>query len=41
VTSHLKNDADAGIFYQKVGFEYTGEILNGYDHIMKIGLLSE
>ena len=39
VTSHLENNRDAGSFYQKLGFEYTGEILDGCDHVMKIGLL--
>ena len=36
ITSHLKNDGDSGPFYQKLGFAYTGEILNGSDHLMKI-----
>ncbi len=37
VTSHLKDDGDAGTFYQTLGFEYTGEILDGCDHVMRIG----
>jgi diamine N-acetyltransferase len=37
VTSHLKNDDDAGPFFQKRGFVYTGEILNGCDHVMRMG----
>lgn len=36
ITSHLKNDGDAGPFYQKLGFAYTGEILDGSDYLMKI-----
>ncbi len=39
LTSHLKNDGDAGAFYQRLGFEYTGEVLGGYDHVMKIEFL--
>lgn len=36
VTSHLKNNDDAGVFYEKLGFTYTGEILYGFDHVMRI-----
>ena len=36
VTSHLKNDGDAGAFYKKLGFDYTGEILNSSDYVMMI-----
>jgi diamine N-acetyltransferase len=36
MTSHLKGDGDAGAFYEKLGFVYTGEILNGCDHVMRI-----
>ena len=36
VTSHLEDDGDAGSFYMLLGFEYTGEILGGRDHVMKI-----
>ena len=38
VTSHLKNEGDAGAFYQKLGLAYTGEILDGCDHVMRIDL---
>ena len=38
VTSHLKGDGDAGPFYQKIGFTYTGEILHGQDHVMELDL---
>ena len=38
VTSHIKNDGDAGAFYQKLGLAYTGEILDGCDHVMRIDL---
>ena len=34
-TSHLKQDGDAGGFYRKLGFEYTGEIIHGGDHLMR------
>ncbi len=37
-TSHLKGDEDAGGFYRKLGFEYTGEIIQGGDHLMRIDL---
>jgi diamine N-acetyltransferase len=36
MTSHLKGDGDAGTFYEKLGFVYTGEVLNGCDHVMRI-----
>lgn len=35
-TSHIKGDVDAGSFYRKCGFEYTGKILDGLDYQMKI-----
>jgi diamine N-acetyltransferase len=35
-TSHLKNDGDAGPFYQKLGFVYTGEMLGDIDHVMRM-----
>ena len=35
ITSHLKDDGDAGPFYQRLGFAYTGEIA-GDDHLMRI-----
>lgn len=36
MTAHLKGDGDAGAFYEKLGFVYTGEILGGNDHVMRI-----
>jgi len=36
LTSHLKADGDAGKFYEKLGFRYTGDVLNGNDHVMAI-----
>ncbi|MCK5052605.1 MAG: GNAT family N-acetyltransferase [Candidatus Cloacimonetes bacterium] len=36
ITSHLKHDGDAGSFYQKLGFNYTGELMEGDEHVMKI-----
>jgi diamine N-acetyltransferase len=36
VTSHLEDDGDAGTFYKKLGFNYTGEVLNGIDHVMRM-----
>ncbi len=39
ITSHLKDDGDAGAFYQKLGFAYTGEIFGSNDHLMKIDFL--
>lgn len=38
VTSHLRGNGDAGSFYQKLGFKYTGQILHGHDHVMDIDL---
>jgi diamine N-acetyltransferase len=38
VTSHLEGDRDAGGFYRKLGFEYTGETLDGRDRVMRIEL---
>ncbi len=38
VTSHLRDDGDAGTFYRKLGFEYTGEILDGCDRVMRRGV---
>ncbi len=36
VTSHLKGDGDAGSFYEKLGFSYTGEIVGGRDYVMRM-----
>ena len=36
VTSHLKDDGDAGPFYEKLGFAYTGEMLGELDYVMKM-----
>lgn len=36
LTSHLKGDGDAGKFYQKLGFCYTGEVTDGVDYMMKL-----
>ncbi|MFC1736100.1 GNAT family N-acetyltransferase [Candidatus Hydrogenedentota bacterium] len=41
LTSHLKNDGDAGGFYQKLGFMYTGEIQDGCDLLMRIDFLQD
>jgi diamine N-acetyltransferase len=38
LTSHLKGDGDAGSFYEKLGFSYTGEILGGCDYVMRMDL---
>ena len=38
VTSHLNGEGNAGLFYQKLGFKYTGEILHGNDHVMELDL---
>ena len=38
LTAHLKDDGDAGSFYRKLGFEYTGEVIAGADRVMKISL---
>ena len=40
LTSHLKGEGDAGGFYQKLGFVYTGEVIGGIDHVMEIAFLS-
>jgi len=37
VTSHLRDDGDAGAFYEKLGFAYTGEVSGG-DHVMRMDL---
>ncbi len=39
VTSHLNGDKDAGGFYEKLGFKYTGEIQGKNDHVMRLGFL--
>ena len=36
-TSHTKGDGDAGPFYRRMGFEYTGKVLDG-DYEMKMDL---
>ena len=36
LTSHLEDDGDAGPFYEKLGFNYTGEILGRCDHVMRL-----
>ena len=36
LTSHLKGDNDVGGFYKKLGFNYTGEIVNDNDYMMKM-----
>jgi diamine N-acetyltransferase len=41
LTSHLKGQGDAGGFYQKLGFVYTGEVIGGIDYVMEIAFLSE
>ena len=38
ITSHLEGDRDAGGFYEKLGFEYTGEILGERDRAMELQL---
>ena len=40
LTGHLKGDGDAGGFYQKLGFVYTGEVIDGIDYVMEIAFLS-
>lgn len=40
LTSHLKGDGDAGGFYQKLGFAYTGEVIGGIDYVMEIAFSS-
>ena len=32
----LDKHGDAGTFYKRLGFAYTGEILGSRDHVMKI-----
>ena len=41
VTSHLKDNGNAGMFYQRLGFEYTGEILDGCDQIMRMDCFAD
>ena len=36
ITSHLTGDGDAGSFYRRLGFSYTGELLGSDDHLMEI-----
>ena len=38
MTSHLKENVDAGTFYEKLGFAYTGEILGGCDLVLRMDL---
>ena len=38
MTSHLKGDGDAGTFYRRLGFEYTGAMLDDRDHLMRIDI---
>jgi diamine N-acetyltransferase len=38
ITSHLDGPGDAGPFYLKVGFEYTGEMIGDGDRVMKMRL---
>ena len=38
ITSHLEGPGNPGPFYLKVGFEYTGEVIDDNDHVMKISL---
>jgi diamine N-acetyltransferase len=38
LTSHLEGDGDAGSFYRKLGFEYTGEVLGERDRMMRLRL---
>jgi diamine N-acetyltransferase len=40
LTSHLKGDGDAGGFYRKLGFAYTGEVIHGIDYVMEIAFSS-
>lgn len=35
ITSHLPGDANAGAFYQNLGFAYTGELIGDDDRVMK------
>jgi len=41
LTSHLEGDGDAGAFYRRLGFEYTGEVLGDRDLVMSIELPRE
>ena len=36
IASHLTGDGDAGSFYRRLGFEYTGEMLGDDDRVMEI-----
>jgi len=38
LTSHVEGDGDVGVFYRKLGFEYTGEILGDCDRLMRLRL---
>jgi len=38
LTSHLKGDGDASNFYKSLGFDYTGELMDGEDFMMKLDL---
>jgi diamine N-acetyltransferase len=38
LTSHVDGDGDAGVFYRKLGFEYTGETLGECDRAMKMAM---
>jgi diamine N-acetyltransferase len=40
LTSHLKGDGNAGGFYEKLGFAYTGEVIGGIDYVMEIAFWS-
>jgi diamine N-acetyltransferase len=40
LTSHLRGEGDAGGFYQKLGFVYTGEVIDGIDYVMEIAFSS-
>ena len=37
LTSHLKGDQDAGGSYEKLGFEYAGEIHGKNEQVMRLG----
>ena len=41
LTSHLKGEGNAGGFYEKLGFIYTGEVWDGIDYVMEMAFLSE
>jgi diamine N-acetyltransferase len=36
VTSYWESNDDAGVFYRRMGFEYTGEVLRGCDRVMRM-----